>query len=196
MELSWPGRVYTAVWCPIDDLIPFCEWFVIPYLFWFVYLIGMMAYGFFFDVENFVRMMKYVILTYCAAMAVYLVFPTMQLLRPAAFPRDNVLTDIVALIYAFDTNTNVCPSIHVLGSFAAMYAGWNSRHFSSKTWRVIFAVLCALICVSTLFMKQHSAMDVLAALPIALAAYPIAFGRREARHDQRRARALCAAEPS
>ena len=27
---------YTAMYCPLDDLIPFCEWFVIPYLFWFV----------------------------------------------------------------------------------------------------------------------------------------------------------------
>lgn len=193
VEMNWAGRSYIEVSCALDELIPFCEWFLIPYLFWFVYLIGMMAYGFFFDVENFNRMMKYVILTYSVTMVIYLLFPTVQLLRPAVFPRDNLLTTLVGMIYAFDTNTNVCPSIHVLGSFAAMYAGWNSRHFSSRGWRIVFAALCALICVSTVFMKQHSVVDVLAALPIALAAYPVAFGRREARHSQRRAYALCGA---
>lgn len=193
VELSWPGRSYIEVSCALDELIPFCEWFLIPYLFWFVYLIGMMAYGFFFDVENFTRMMKYVIITYSVTMVIYLLFPTMQTLRPVEFPRDNLLTTLAGMVYAFDTNTNVCPSIHVLGSFAAMYAGWNSRHFSAKPWRIAFAVVCVLICVSTLFMKQHSAVDVITALPIALAAYPIAFGCREKRHSQRRAYALCAA---
>ena len=31
---------YYSMHCPLDDMIPFCEWFLIPYLLWFVYLIG------------------------------------------------------------------------------------------------------------------------------------------------------------
>ena len=186
VERSWPGRTYTPVWCALDDMIPFCEWFLIPYLFWFVFLIGMLVYGFFFDADNFTRMMRFVIITYSVTMLIYLVFPTMQELRPAVFPRDNILTRFVADFYAFDTNTNVCPSLHVIGSFAAMYAGWNSRHFSARLWRIVFGLICASICLSTVFMKQHSAMDVLLALPLCLAAYPLAFGRREERRLLRR----------
>jgi len=26
------------LWCPLDGVIPFCEWFVIPYCSWFVLL--------------------------------------------------------------------------------------------------------------------------------------------------------------
>lgn len=48
-------------------------------------------------------------------MLIYLVFPTCQDLRPTQFARDNILTRFVAWFYNFDTNTNVCPSIHVLG---------------------------------------------------------------------------------
>ena len=186
VEKSWSGRSYTPVRCPLDDLIPFCEWFLIPYLFWFVFLIGMLVYGFFFDRENFTAMMKFVIITYSLTMLIYLVFPTMQELRPAVFPRDNLLTRFVADFYAFDTNTNVCPSLHVIGSFAAMYAGWNSRHFSSPPWRAVFGVICASICLSTVFMKQHSAVDVVMALPLCLGAYPLAFGRKEQRRSARR----------
>ena len=186
VEKSWPGRAYIPVWCPLDDRIPFCEWFLIPYLFWFVFLAGMLVYGFFFDTENFTAMMHFVILTYSVTMLIYLFFPTVQELRPEVFPRDNILTRMVAAFYAFDTNTNVCPSLHVIGSFAAMYAGWNSRCFSARPWRITFGTICAAICLSTVFMKQHSVLDVLLALPLCLAAYPLSFGRREDRLALRR----------
>lgn len=187
VERGLPGRVYHPVYCPMDDMIPFCEWFLIPYLFWFVFLVGMLVYGFFFDRDSFCGMMRYVMITYTVTMLVYLLYPTVQYLRPVSFARDNLLTRFVAWFYTFDTNTNVCPSIHVLGAFAAMYAGWNSRHFSSLPWRAAFAVATALICLSTVFLKQHSVMDVLLALPLALAAYPLAFGKKE---ERRSARAL------
>lgn len=186
VERIWVGRVYTPVRCPLDDLIPFCEWFLIPYLFWFVFLVGMLTYGFFFDTENFTAMMRFVIITYSVTMLIYLVFPTMQELRPAVFPRDNPLTRFIRAYYAFDTNTNVCPSLHVIGSFAAMYAGWNSRHFSAGWWRILFGLLCAAISLSTVFVKQHSALDILLALPLCLAAYPLSFGRRGVRQALRR----------
>ena len=104
---------YYSMHCPLDDMIPFCEWFLIPYLFWFVYLIGTIVYTFFFDVAAFKRMMYFIIITYSITMLIYLVFPTCQDLRPTQFARDNVLTRFVAWFYNFDTNTNVCPSIHV-----------------------------------------------------------------------------------
>ena len=87
---------YYSMHCPLDDMIPFCEWFLIPYLFWFVYLIGTIVYTFFFDVAAFKRMMYFIIITYSITMLIYLVFPTCQDLRPTQFARDNVLTRFVA----------------------------------------------------------------------------------------------------
>ena len=39
--------------------------------------------------------------------------------------------------YEFDTNTNVCPSIHVIGSVAILLCAWYSKHFRSTGWRVV-----------------------------------------------------------
>ena len=41
--------------------------------------------------------------------------PNGQDLRPAVMPRDNIFCDLVAYTYSLDTNTNVFPSVHVLG---------------------------------------------------------------------------------
>lgn len=172
---------YYSMHCPLDDMIPFCEWFLIPYLFWFVYLIGTIVYTFFFDVAAFKRMMYFIIITYSITMLIYLIFPTCQDLRPTQFARDNVLTRFVAWFYNFDTNTNVCPSIHVLGSVAAMLGLCDCRRLQNPKLKLLFILLCVLICISTVFMKQHSVLDVLAALPLCVIAYPICYkaGRHE-----------------
>lgn len=47
LERLQPQRNYYPVYCGLDDIIPFCEWALIPYLFWFVFLIGTLVYTFF-----------------------------------------------------------------------------------------------------------------------------------------------------
>ena len=64
VERFYPVAHYIEMHCALDDLIPFNEWFLIPYMFWFVYLIGAVAYTFFFDVPGFRRMMRFVMITY------------------------------------------------------------------------------------------------------------------------------------
>ncbi len=168
---------YYPMHCRLDDWIPFCEWFFIPYMFWFVFLAGMHLYTLFYDVDAFRRMMKYIIITYSAAMLTYLLFPTCQELRPIAFERDNLLTQWIAAFYQFDTNTNVCPSIHVIGSLAVMDAGLWTRRIRSMWWKSAFVIVALLICLSTVFMKQHSVIDLLAALPICAVAHWICYKR-------------------
>jgi len=170
---------YYPMYCPLDDLIPFCEWFLIPYLFWFVYLVGMHLYTLLYDTDAFSRMMKYIILTYTAAILIYLLFPTCQELRPAVFERDNVLTRFIAGFYVFDTNTNVCPSIHVIGSMAVLEAALYSKAIPHSKWKAAFVVAAVLICLSTLFMKQHSVLDLLAAVPICILGHLLYFRRSE-----------------
>ncbi|MDY5017378.1 MAG: phosphatase PAP2 family protein [Oscillospiraceae bacterium] len=174
-ERFYPVAHYFEMHCALDDLIPFNEWFLIPYLFWFVYLIGAVAYTFFFDVKGFRRMMHFVMITYSVTLIIYFLFPTCQMLRPEVFPRDNALTRFIAGFYVFDTNTNVCPSLHVIGSLAAFFSFWYAPVFSAKKWRIASAIAAFLICISTVFMKQHSVLDVLAALPLCAIAYYFAY---------------------
>lgn len=47
LERFRPHAAYHVMHCALDDAIPFSEWALIPYLLWFVYLIGALAYTFF-----------------------------------------------------------------------------------------------------------------------------------------------------
>ncbi len=174
---------YFPVYCRLDDMIPFCEYFLIPYLFWFALIFGMIVYTFFYDPDTLRRMMGFIILTYSLALFIYLVFPTCQQLRPVSFARDNVFTRALAGFYGYDTNTNVCPSIHVIGSFAAAFAAWRARGLTKPLTRCFFVVCAVLICISTLFIKQHSVIDVLAGAAVSFAAYPLFFGEKEDERD-------------
>lgn len=175
LERLQPDRNYYSVHCPLDDLIPFCEWALIPYLLWFVFLIGALAYTFFFDIRAFRRMMHFVMVTYTITILIYSFFPTCQNLRPDTFMRDNFFTRFIAWFYLFDTNTNVCPSLHVIGSFAAMLGLWDCKQFWDRGWKVAFALIALCISLSTVFMKQHSILDVLAALPVCALGWWIAY---------------------
>lgn len=175
VERLWVRANYIPISCPLDDKIPFCELFLIPYLFWFLFLVGIHLYTLLYDVESFRRLMKFIMLTYSAAMLIYILFPNCQELRPVAFPRDNLFTRFLAGLYQFDTNTNVCPSIHVIGSVAVALCAWHSPRLSTPGWRIVFTAAAVLISLSTVFLKQHSVLDILAALPICAAAYFLVY---------------------
>lgn len=182
VERIYQVESYYPMYCFLDDRIPFCELFVFPYLFWFVYLVGMHLYTLLYDTESFRRMMYFIILTYSAAILIYLIFPNCQELRPAVFERDNCLTRFMAEFYQFDTNTNVCPSLHVTGSLAVMFTALHCKRLG-KVWKMAFVIVAVLICLSTVFLKQHSVLDLLAALPVCLVAYYVCFWRiRSAYH--------------
>ena len=170
---------YYPVHCFLDDYIPFCEWFVFAYLFWFVYLVGMLLYTLLYDIDGFRAMMKFVMVTYTTAIVTYLIFPTCQNLRPVEFARDNFMTRFMAGFYQFDTNTNVCPSIHVMGALAVLCTAWHCKGFQHPGWKWAFGVSALLICLSTVFLKQHSVVDVIMALPACLLADRLCFRRKQ-----------------
>ncbi len=185
LERGFPWRVHFPVESVLDRYIPFCELFFIPYIFWFVYLVGIIIYGCLFDVSAFRRYMYFTIVTYTVTIIIYMLFPTCQNLRPAVFERDNLLTDMIEAFYRFDTHTNVCPSIHVLGSVAVSYGAWRSKHFGTRGWRILLSIFTAVISISTVFMKQHSIIDVLAAAVLCVIAAPLCrYIERETIHTK------------
>lgn len=158
----------------LDDLIPFCEWFIIPYVFWYGLIVFSLGYFLLYDVDSFRRLQIYIFTTQLIAMAVYILYPSRQDLRPETFPRENVLTAVIGFLYSFDTNTGVLPSLHVAYSFAIM-STWLRRK-STPLWGRIFVVVAViLICLSTMFIKQHSAADFFAALPVCMVAEIVSY---------------------
>lgn len=186
--LGWPGyflmfflteqlipadKCY-SVHCFLDDIVPFCEWFVIPYVGWYLLIVGSLIYFALYNPDNFKGVMKFIIVTQIVAMAVYIIFPNRQDLRPEVFPRDNILTDCVKLLYSLDTNTNVCPSLHVAYSIG-IASTWLKEKNASVITKTLLVIFCISVCLSVAFVKQHSVVDIFAALPMCLLAEIIAF---------------------
>ena len=113
---------YWASYLPLDDKIPFCEWFALPYVMWYPFLVIPGLIFLLKDGEAFRKYMLYIGLGFSSAVIFCLLFPNGQDLRPAAFPRENFCTEILRWIYSADTNTNVCPSMHVIGCCGAALA--------------------------------------------------------------------------
>lgn len=166
---------FTAVECSLDHIIPFCEYFIIPYVLWYFYLIGIHLYTLFYDIASFKKLMYFIIASFSVACVIFAVFPTEQLLRPENFPRDNIFTDAVKFLYTIDTNTNVCPSLHVGGSLAVLFTAWNAKGLNTPFWRILNIIITLLITASTVFLKQHSILDTAAAVILCAAIYPIAY---------------------
>ena len=84
---------------------------------------------------------------------------------PVSFPRDNIFTDMVRFLYSIDTPTNVLPSIHVYNSIAAFIA--IARCKALKNNRLVVGgtfILTVSIVAATMFLKQHTIVDVVLAL--------------------------------
>ncbi len=165
-----------VVHCALDDLIPFCEYFVIPYCFWYVLVFGSLLWFLIFDTKRFRQLQIFIIITQIVAMLVYIVWPNIQQLRPAEFPRQNFFTWVMGIIYAFDTPTGVCPSLHVAYSLG-LVSVWCRDEHAPKWWKAFVIFSAALISIATTFVKQHSAVDVLTALPLGALAELIVFRR-------------------
>lgn len=172
-----PAENCYPVHCRLDDIIPFCEWFVIPYVGWYLLIVWSLGYFAVYSVEHFKGLQKYIMVTQAVAMVCYILFPTRQDLRPAVFQQENFLTWIMGIIYTADTNTGVCPSLHVAYSIG-IASTWLKDKGSNVWTRVFVVVFVVLVCLSVAFTKQHSVVDIFAAIPVCLLAEWLVYGRK------------------
>lgn len=162
--------------CAVDDMIPFNEYFLIFYTGWYLLVAGSLAYYFLYDVQRFKELDLYIFVTQVVAMAIYILFPSRQDLRPAVFPRENFFTWVMGLIYTLDTDTGVCPSLHVAYSLAIFNVIVKDKDVH-KWVKWFVGIFAACVCASTMFVKQHSFLDFLAALPVVLLGECIIYGK-------------------
>ena len=155
------------VWCALDDRIPFCEIFVLPYVGWYLLVAGSLLYLLLYDIPSFRRLSIYIMITQAGAMLVYILWPSIQNLRPETMPRDNFFTWVLAFVYRFDTPTGVLPSLHAAYSIA-IWSVFRHRKETALWWRILLPIFVAVIIAATFFAKQHSVLDALAALPLCL----------------------------
>ena len=163
------------VWvhCHLDDLIPFCKYAVIPYLAWFIWIPFTLFYLLWKAPRaDFWRLCLPLFAGMTIALAVYVILPNGLDLRPYRVYGSDIFARIVRQLYSTDTATNVCPSIHVFNSVTLMMAYYRSRIFEEpcRRWmRPASAVLCLSIIASTVLLKQHSCIDVVMGILLAMA---------------------------
>lgn len=171
-----PASSLHVIHCALDDMIPFNEGFLIFYCWWYVLLGISLLYFFLYDINSFKKLQTFIMITQAVAMFIYIVYPSIQIGRPEVMPRDNFLCDVMAFIYAFDTPTGVCPSLHVAYSMGIASA-WNKCRGVSPHWKRFVIISAFLISISVVFVKQHSVLDVLCAIPVGTLAEYIVFAR-------------------
>lgn len=167
---------YTVIHMKIDDLIPFCEWFIIPYFLWFAYIAVTLVYFFMTDKKDYVRFCIFLAVGMTLFLVVSTVFPNGQNLRPETFPRDNLLTRLVGWLYKTDSSTNILPSIHVYNSIGTHIAIAKSARLKDKKLIHMGSFLLSLsIILATVFLKQHSMVDVIAAVIMVIVVYAFVY---------------------
>lgn len=176
-----------------DDMIPFCEYFIIPYTIWYAYVVFTVLYLGLSKrkLKEYNSFIYNMILGMIVFVLTSLIYPNGQNMRPVIYA-DNIFLKMVALLYTIDTPTNILPSLHVFASVACAMALLRDERFRKRTWaRISVYVLTVSICLSTMFLKQHSIVDVIAAFVCNALAYPLVY-RSEAlpQHQTARKKAL------
>jgi membrane-associated phospholipid phosphatase len=175
-------RTVTNVFHPmhsrLDDLIPFNEMFIIPYFLWFIYIFATVAYFLLTSKQDFYKCCAYLFIGMTISLLIYTIWPNGHYLRVDldSLGRSNIFIDMLSKIYSMDTATNVFPSIHVFNSVGAMIAINKSDRLHNIKWlQWSTFVLTVMICLSTVYLKQHSVLDIFGALALNLIMYFIVY---------------------
>lgn len=166
----------TIIHMKVDDMIPFCEIFVVPYFLWFAYVSLVVVYCFFKNKQDYYKTCVFLFTGMTVFLIVSTLWPNGHHLRPYAMPRDNIFTTLVARLYRMDTPTNLWPSIHVYNSIGAHLAViHNQKLAENRKLRMGSLVICISIILSTMFIKQHSMFDVLTAFVMSAVMYLVVY---------------------
>ncbi len=161
----------------LDDKIPFCEYFIIPYVLWYFVVLGSVLY---FALGSPGKKEYYQYMgTLAVGMTLFLiisyVYPNGQDLRPV-LEGGSPFIQAVQFLYLIDTPTNIFPSMHVFNAVACCVALLNNKKCRQN--RIFTAgniIITVSIVLSTMFLKQHSVEDVVTALILNVICYQVFY---------------------
>lgn len=170
----------------LDDYIPFCEYFIIPYLLWFAYIALTVIYFAFINTnkKEYWQLVGSLGIGMTIFIIISLVYPNGQDLRPA-LTGSSFCIELVRHLYKLDTPTNILPSIHVFNSVACFIA--ILRHQAFRKHKVFLSgvtILTVLIIMATVFLKQHTLLDVFAAFFLNVFCFQLLYKPRTVQQKQ------------
>lgn len=171
---------YHVIHFGIDAYIPFCKYFVVPYIMWFGYVAITVCWLCIKDKEEGKRLVSFLMAGMTIFLFISAVFPNGLNLRPKTFDGDDIFIRMIKGLYAADTSTNVVPSIHVYNSIAIMIAVYRTQLLKKHNvikWSML--ILGVLIICSTVLIKQHSMLDVMVAFILSGLGYTVFYRNNE-----------------
>ena len=163
------------IYSPIDDMIPFCEYFIIFYLMWFPLMFLSLLYFLLKDKDAFIDLCFLMFTGMSISLLIYVIAPNGLDLR-VEIASDNLFAWMVRMIQTVDDPTNVCPSIHVASTLAIMMVVLKHREFRHPLLaKGGVSLISVSIILSTMFLKQHSIIDAAAGIALTLILYVITY---------------------
>lgn len=159
-----------SLYTEIDNLIPFVNVFIIPYMMYMPNLIFSFIIMCYCDEERYYISLLTLNIANFICLIIYLYFQT-YVPRPV-ITHDDYLCRFVKFIYQRDNPYNCFPSIHVAATFSAL-KGINRLKNMPKRYKIKFNMVGWLVIISTQFVKQHVIMDLLGGLVLVEAVYKV-----------------------
>ncbi len=154
-----PDSAVHIIETPLDKIIPTIPVFFVPYGFWWLLFPGAILYFLFFGTkEDFLKLCFILFGGYTICMVVYTIWPNGLALREPIYTTD-IFSKGVLWLRSIDPPRNVCPSMHVSSTVAIDIVVRECSYIKTK-YKNIESIIAILICVSTVFIKQHSVIDV------------------------------------
>ena len=170
--LNNPKRGTHSLVTDLDQSVPFLKIFILPYLMWYVFILGTLVYFCFKDKKIYYRTLWAINLSLLIAYGFYYFFQT-HVPRPELAGND-LLTHLIAFVYNTDQPYNAFPSIHVLLSFLMIKAV--NRYSAKNIYNITLVYLPAiLIIAATQFVKQHVLLDLFSAVAIGGLVFDIVY---------------------
>ncbi|MGJ7922184.1 phosphatase PAP2 family protein [Neobacillus sp. LXY-4] len=162
--LNHPGPKVHSLVTDLDRQIPLIKIFVIPYVFWYVFIFIGLLYLAYKNRKLYFQTLLQFNIGRLICYGVYIVYQT-HVPRPE-LTGDDWLIDLVQFVYRSDEPFNCFPSIHVLTSYLIMKAYLGAEDIP-RVYKVAVTVMSVLIIASTQFIKQHVLLDILGAIVVA-----------------------------
>ncbi|MEK7155251.1 MAG: phosphatase PAP2 family protein [Patescibacteria group bacterium] len=164
-RIKAPGRwFFQDTW--FDKYIPLVPYFIIPYVAYYPYLIAtpILMWGTLYAAEFFTCLA----IAGWSAAAFWYFFPA-GILRKHDI-RPDIFSRMIIWLYENDHENNTIPSSHVFHAIICSY--FLALAYSSYV--LLFATIGFFVAISTVFVKQHHAADILGGMVWALASISIA----------------------
>ena len=171
-----------VIHCALDDMIPFNEWFVIPYVVWFLFVPGMVLFFLRKSKEDYIKCCKVIYGGMSICLLIYYLFPNGLSLRQPLEDK-NICCMIVNQLRSADTPANVCPSIHVSSTIGILFVLFNSEKLKKyRKLKATMLVLGTFICISTVVIDQHSVVDAVCGMMLSAVLFYLVLWHNNFRH--------------